>query len=283
MQRTPVFRKFSAVPDLVIILLIGTLIYGIVAISQEWSAEFKPVTQIDLSIWSLPKYTLFSGIRGFVAYALSLFFTLVVGYIAAKSPRAERIIIPTLDILQSIPVLGFLPGLVLGLVALFPHSNMGIELAAILMIFTGQVWNMTFSYYSSLKSIPADFMEASTVMGLNWKERLVKLELPYAAVGLAWNSVMSMAGGWFFLSACEALRLGENDYRIPGIGSYMAVAAEQDDWKAMIAGVIAMIFLIVLIDFFPWRTMLAYVQSFRLDEVTGPALNEVLINLNVRE
>lgn len=283
MQRTPVFRKFSAVPDLVIVLLVGTLIYGLVAISQEWRAQFQPVTHIDLSIWSLPKYTLFSGIRGFVAYALSLIFTLVVGYMAAKSPRAERIIIPALDILQSIPVLGFLPGLVLGLVALFPHSNVGIELAAILMIFTGQVWNMTFSYYSSLKSIPADFMEASTVMGLSWKDRLVKLELPYAAVGLTWNSVMSMAGGWFFLSTCEALRLGDTDYRIPGIGSYMAVASEQDDWKAMIAGVIAMIFLIVLIDFFLWRPMLAYVQRFRLEDVPGAAPEEPLMNSMVRE
>jgi NitT/TauT family transport system permease protein len=283
MQRTPVFRKFSAIPDLVIVLLVGTLIYGLVAISQEWRAEFQPVTHIDLSIWSLPKYTLFSGIRGFVAYALSLTFTLIVGYMAAKSPRAERIIIPALDILQSIPVLGFLPGLVLGLVALFPHSNLGIELAAILMIFTGQVWNMTFSYYSSLKSIPSDFMEASTVMGLNWKERLVKLELPYAAVGLTWNSVMSMAGGWFFLSTCEALRLGSTDYRIPGIGSYMAVASEQDDWKAMISGVIAMIFLIVLIDFFLWRPMLAYVQRFRLEDVPGAAPEEPLMNAMVRE
>jgi NitT/TauT family transport system permease protein len=283
MQRTPVFRKFSAVPDLVIVLLVGTLIYGLVAISQEWRAEFQPVTQIDLSIWSLPKYTLFSGIRGFVAYGLSLVFTLVVGYVAAKSPRAERIIIPALDILQSIPVLGFLPGLVLGLVALFPHSNMGIELAAIIMIFTGQVWNMTFSYYSSLKSIPADFMEASTVMGLSWKERLIKLELPYSAVGLTWNSVMSMAGGWFFLSTCEALRLGDNDYRIPGIGSYMAVASEQDDGKAMVAGVIAMIFLIVLIDFFLWRPMLAYVQRFRLEDVPGAAPEEPLMNAMVRE
>jgi NitT/TauT family transport system permease protein len=283
MQRTPVFRKFSAVPDLVIVLLVGTLIYGLVAISQEWRAEFQPVTHIDLSIWSLPKYTLFSGIRGFVAYGLSLIFTLVVGYVAAKSPRAERIIIPALDILQSIPVLGFLPGLVLGLVALFPNSNMGIELAAILMIFTGQVWNMTFSYYSSLKSIPADFMEASTVMGLNWKERLIKLELPYSAVGLTWNSVMSMAGGWFFLSTCEALRLGNTDYRIPGIGSYMAVASEQDDWRAMVSGVIAMIFLIVLIDFFLWRPMLAYVQRFRLEDVPGAAPEEPLMNAMVRE
>jgi NitT/TauT family transport system permease protein len=160
---------------------------------------------------------------------------------------------------------------------------MGIELAAILMIFTGQVWNMTFSYYSSLKSIPADFMEASTVMGLSWKERLRKLELPYAAVGLTWNSVMSMAGGWFFLSSCEALRLGENDYRIPGIGSYMAVASEQDDWRAMTAGVIAMLLLIILIDFFLWRPMLAYVQRFRLEDVPGAAPEEPLMNAMVRE
>lgn len=282
-RKTPFFRKFSAVPDLIIILLIGTLIYGLVAISQQWQAEFKPVTQINLSIWSLPKYTLFSGIRGFVAYGLSLAFTIVVGYCAAHFKRAERILIPLLDILQSIPVLGFLPALLIGLVALFPHSNTGIELAAVIMIFTGQVWNMTFSFYSSLKSVPTDFNEAATVIGLSWKQKLIKVELPYSAVGLTWNSVMSMAGGWFFLSACEAMKLGESDYRIPGVGSYMAVATEQGDTRAMVAGVVAMIVLIVAIDFFLWRPMLAWIQRFRLEDIPGAAPEEPLAQVMLRE
>lgn len=282
-RKTPFFRKFSAVPDLIIVLLLGTLIYGLVAIGQQWQAEFKPVTQIDLSIWVLPKYTLFSAIRGFVAYGLSLAFTIVVGYCAAHFKRAERILIPLLDILQSIPVLGFLPALLIGLVALFPHSNTGIELAAVLMIFTGQVWNMTFSFYSSLKSVPTDFNEAATVIGLSWKQKLFMVELPYSAVGLTWNSVMSMAGGWFFLSACEAMKLGDSDYRIPGVGSYMAVATEQGNTRAMIAGVAAMVVLIVAIDFFVWRPMLAWIQRFRLEDVPGAAPEEPLAQIMIRE
>jgi NitT/TauT family transport system permease protein len=283
MQRSLFIRKFTAVPDVIVLLLIATLIYGLVRIGAEYRADFHPQTKIDLSVWALPTYTLLSGIRGIVSYMLSLIFTLVVGYAAARSPKAERVIIPTLDILQSIPVLGFLPGLVLGLVALFPKSNTGLELSAIILIFTGQVWNMTFSYYASLKSIPTEFMEASTVMGLNWKQRLLKLELPFSAVNLVWNSLMSMAGGWFFLSACEAFTLGDKDYRLPGIGSYMAVAIAEGNSRAMIFGVIAMVLLIVSMDFVIWRPLLAWVQRFRLEDVPGVAPEEPLMGLVLRE
>ncbi|MDR3608773.1 MAG: ABC transporter permease subunit [Oligoflexia bacterium] len=276
-------RKFSAIPDAIILMLFATLIYGLVRIGHEYRSDFHSVTKIDLSIWALPTYTLLSAIRGITAYVLSLIFTLIVGYAAARSAKAERVIIPTLDILQSIPVLGFLPGLVLGLVALFPRTNTGLELAAIIMIFTGQVWNMTFSYYASLKSIPSDFMEASTVIGLNWYQRLVKLELPFSAVNLAWNSLMSMAGGWFFLSACEAFTLGDHDYRLPGIGSYMAIAVAEGNRRAMIAGIIAMVLLIVIMDFAIWRPLLTWVQRFRLEDVPGVAPEEPLMGLFIRE
>ena len=208
MQRAVFSQKYS-IPDVLVLMVIGTTIYGLVAIGSQWRSEFHPVTTIDLSAWALPYYTLLSGFRGLGAYLLSLAFTIVggVGYSAAHSRSAERVLIPALDILQSIPVLGFLPGLVLGLIAIFPHTNIGLELAALIMIFTGQVWNMTFSFYSSLKSVPGDFREASTVIGLNWKQKLVNVEMPFSAVNLAWNSLMSMAGGWFFLSVCEAFRL----------------------------------------------------------------------------
>src|SRR4051812_3715382 len=175
MQRTVVSQRFFSPPDLLILLLLGTVIYSLVAIGHEYRADFHPITQIDLSAWALPRYTLLSAVRGSVAYLISLSFTLVVGYVAAKSRSAERVLIPMLDVLQSIPVLGFLPGLTLALIALFPKTNTGLELVAIVMIFTGQVWNMTFAYYSSLKSIPTDFMEASTVIGLSWQQRLLKL------------------------------------------------------------------------------------------------------------
>ncbi len=283
MQRPIVSQHYSALADLIILLLVGATIYGVITMGAAWQADFQPATRIDLSVWALPKYTLLSGIRGLVAYFISLCFTLVVGYTAAKSPTAERVIIPTLDILQSIPPLGFMPGLVLGLIALFPNSNMGLELTAVLMIFTGQVWNMTFSFYSSLKSLPSDFREASTVIGLSWYQKLTKVELPFSAVNLAWNSLLSMAGGWFFLSICEAFTLGKQEYRLPGLGAYVAVAVADGNTRAILSGVAAMILLIVTMDFLIWRPILAWVQRFRLEEVPGAAPAEPLMRVVIRE
>lgn len=283
MHRSHFPRRYFSVPDLVILLLIATLIYGVFAIAHEWRSEFHPITQIELSFWSLPYYTLLSASRGVAAYLISLVFTLVVGYAAAKSKSAEKVIIPLLDILQSIPVLGFLPGLLLGLVSLFPNTNVGLELAAIIMIFTGQVWNMTFSYYSSLKSVPTDLQEASTVIGLNWREKLKRVELPYSAVNLAWNSLLSMAGGWFFLIPCEAMTLGEKEYRLPGIGAYMDVAIKQGNHRAIAMAVIAMVSLIVLMDFVIWRPILSWVQKFRLEQVAGLGTTEPLMQIWIRE
>jgi NitT/TauT family transport system permease protein len=282
MQR-PISQRLLSPPDLLILLLLGTVIYSIVAIGQEFRSDFHPITQIDLSIWALPRYTLLSAARGFTAYLISLIFTLVVGYAAAKSKFAERLIIPMLDILQSIPVLGFLPALTLALISLFPHTNTGLELVAVIMIFTGQVWNMVFAYYSSLKSIPTDLMEASTVIGLSPMQRLVKLELPFSAVNLAWNSLVSMAGGWFFLTVCEASKIGDREFRLPGVGSYMAVAIAEGDGKAMFFGVMAMIVLIVTMDVFLWRPILSWVRRFRVEEAMGGPAPEPLMRLLVRE
>ena len=276
-------RRFFSLPDLLILALIGTVIYGVVQAGRQWHADYHPFTQIDLSIWALPRYTLFSAIRGMTAYVCSLIFTLIVGYVAAKSKPAEKIIIPMLDILQSVPVLAFLPGLTLGLVALFPTTNTGLELAAVLSIFTGQVWNMTFSFYSSLKSVPTDLVEAATVIDLGRRERLLRLELPYSAVGLAWNSLMSMAGGWFFLAVCEAFKIGDREFRLPGVGAYMQVAINKGDVRAMCLGVLAMTILIVSMDFFLWRPILAWVHRFRLADMEGAAPPDPLMSAAVRE
>src|SRR5262249_60658769 len=141
-----------------------------------------------------------------------------------ESRRAERVMIPVIDVLQGIAVLGFLPGLVLGLVALFPHSNVGLELASVVMIFTGQVWNMTFSFYGSLRGIPTDFRDVARINGFGWWKTFRILEVPSSTIGLLWNSMMSMAGGWFFLTVTEAFTLGDRDFRLPGIGSHIAAA-----------------------------------------------------------
>ncbi|MBI1832132.1 MAG: ABC transporter permease subunit, partial [Planctomycetes bacterium] len=258
-------RKLRWVDLFLIVTLAGVLL-GVLDLGREWTGEHRPAIEIDLSLWALPRYTFFSLCRGLVAYVLSLAFTLLYGYWAAKDERAERVLVPLLDILQSIPVLGFMPGLILTLVAIFPTSNVGLELACVVMIFTGQAWNMTFSFYHSLRSAPKDLSEAATVFRFGWWQRLRCVELPFAAIGLVWNSMMSMAGGWFFLMINEAFKLGDRDYRLPGIGSYMSVAVEQGRGDAMIGAIVAMTVMIVLVDQLLWRPVVVWAQKFRVEE-----------------
>lgn len=160
-----------------------------------------------------------------IAYSLSLMVALAYGYLAAHHATAEQVMIPLLDTLQSIPVLSFLPSVMVAMVALFPNSQLGVELGAILLIFTGQVWNMAFDVYSSLRSIPQEMLEVAEVYHLSRWQRFLQLELPHSTIGLIWNSMISVAGGWFFLMACERFVLGHRDLRLPGLGSYLQTAA----------------------------------------------------------
>ncbi len=258
-------RRFGLV-DLAIVVALAGLLFGVLQLGREWSGASRPAIVIDLSPWALPRYTFYSLSRGLLAYVLSLAFTLTYGYWAAKDRLAERVLVPLLDILQSVPVLGFMPGLILALVSLFPHSNIGLELAAVIMIFTGQAWNMTFSYYHSLRSVPDDLSEVGAVYRFSWWQRLKWLELPYATLGLVWNSMLSMAGGWFFLMINEAFRLGDRDFRLPGIGSYMSVAVDQGRTDAMLYAIGAMTLMIVAVDQVLWRPILVWAQKFRVDE-----------------
>ncbi len=248
--------------DLAVLAAIGGFIYVLIEIADEWTGRMQPVAQIHLGLSHLPYYTLLSLSRGLAAYFLSFLFTMAYGYAAARYKNAERLLIPLLDILQSIPVLGFLPGVVLALLHLFPHSNIGLELASVLMIFTGQVWNMTFSFYSSLKAVPEDLIAVSRLSRLSRWQRFLRLELPYSANGLVWNSMMSMAGGWFFLSVSEAFVLQNQNFRLPGLGSYMAVAIEQGNLPSQIMGITAMLLMIVLLDQVVWRPVVAWSQRF---------------------
>jgi NitT/TauT family transport system permease protein len=262
------FYHSGALADVVIILGILGVFYGITQVGREWTGVLRPTVLIDLSFRALPRYTLFSLVRGLAAYCISFLFTIVYGYWAAKDRLAERLLVPILDILQSIPVLGFMPGVVLALVSLFPNSNIGLELAAVLMIFTGQAWNMTFSFYNSLKSVPRDLQEAGTIYRFNWWQRLTQVEMPYGAVGLIWNSMMSMAGGWFFLMVTEAFQLGNRDFRLAGIGSYMSVAVEKGNVSAMIAAIVAMVLMIVALDQLLWRPTVVWAQKFRIEDTS---------------
>jgi NitT/TauT family transport system permease protein len=251
--------------DLVLLVGLVGAVFGLISLAGEWRT-LRPHVEIDLSPRALPLYAFYSLSRGLLAYALSLLFTLTYGYWAAKDARAERVLVPLLDILQSIPVLGFMPGLVLALVALFPRSNAGLELASVIMIFTGQAWNMTFSFYHSLRAVPKDQIEAATIYRFDWWQRLKWLELPYATIGLVWNSMMSMAGGWFFLMISEAFILGQKDFRLPGIGSYMSVAVSRSDVRAMLWAIAAMVLMIVLLDQLLWRPVVVWAQKFRVEE-----------------
>jgi NitT/TauT family transport system permease protein len=251
-------------------LLLALGAVGVLALSidfaREWRTAYRPSVEIDLSARALPAYALYSLGRGLTAYVLSLGFTLLYGYWAARDRVAERVLVPILDILQSIPVLGFMPGLVLGLVALFPRSNVGLELAAVLMIFTGQVWNMTFSFYSSLRSVPPELSEMARVYGFSEWRRVRFVDLPFSTSGLVWNSMMSMAGGWFFLMISESFVLGDRDYRLPGLGSYMSVAVAKGDVQAMLLAIVAMTLVIVALDRVLWRPLVVWGERFRMEE-----------------
>jgi NitT/TauT family transport system permease protein len=256
----------STLIDLLVVFGVVSLVGGLIAYGGQFTAAFHEKTEISLAWTALPLYTFFSLCRGFAAYAVSLAFTLVYATAAARSRRAERIMLPVLDVLQSIPVLGFLPGLVLGMIALFPSREIGLEVAAIIMIFTGQAWNMTFSFYASLKSIPQPLREAAAVYRLGSRRVFRVLELPASVIGLVWNSMMSMAGGWFFLTVNEAFTLGDKDFRLPGVGSYMAEAINRGDTAAMIAAVIAMTVMIVAVDQLFWRPIVVWSERFKLEE-----------------
>jgi NitT/TauT family transport system permease protein len=229
-------------------------------------APFEREVAIDLSLTALPRYALYSFTRVCISYALSLVYTVVYGTIAAKNARAERVMIPVLDVLQGIPVLGFLPGIVLSMIALFPGSNLGLELACILMIFTAMPWNMAYSYYASLRALPEELSSVARVNRFTWWQRFRHLELPASAVGLVWNSMMSMAGGWFFLMIEEQFELEHVGYRLPGIGSYMAVAYHAGNGSAIVAALVTMTLVVVLSDQLIWKTAVLWAQRYKLDE-----------------
>jgi NitT/TauT family transport system permease protein len=269
----------SVVRDLPVILAAFALFYALLSLASYWATPISVETQIDLSPMALPKYAMYSVLRIAIAYLLSLVFTLVYGYVAAYNARAEKFMIPLLDTLQSIPVLSFLPGVMVAMVSLIPTRQLGVEMGSILLIFTGQVWNMTFSYYSSLKNIPREMREVAVVYRWSWWQRFTQMELPYATIGLVWNSMMSVAGGWFFLMACEMFTLGNRDLRLPGLGSYLQTAANAGNTRAILWGLGVMVAIIVATDQLVWRPVIAWAEKFKFEQVesadapTSPVLD----------
>ncbi len=264
-----VLRRFPfGLADIAIIL--GTLVLlGLIArVGAGALVSFVPpqvVPSVSLDPRHLPYYAARSTLRMFIALFFSTLFTLIYGYIAAKSRRAEKILIPLLDILQSVPILGFLSITVTGFIALFPGSLLGLEAASVFAIFTSQVWNMTFSFYQSLKTIPQELDEAARLYQLSRWQRFTKLELPIATIGLLWNAMMSFGGGWFFVAASEAISVLNQKYTLPGLGSYVAAASSAQNLPALGWALVTIIVVIVLVDQLFWRPLIAWADKFRLE------------------
>jgi len=259
--------SWSFLIDIAVFLFVMAAIYGVYSVGHTWLGPVPARVEISQSPRALPLYALYSLVRLGLAYVFSLAFALAYGYAAARSKAAEVVLVPLLDILQSIPVLSFLPGVMLAMVALFPNSQLGIELGSIVLIFTGQVWNIAFSFYSSLKSIPRELREAAIIYRFGRWQRFVELDLPYSTIGLVWNSMMSVAGGWFFLMACEMFVLGKRDFRLPGLGSYLQTAASNGDTRAILWGLAAMVAVIVILDQLIWRPVIVWADKFKFEQV----------------
>ncbi|MFI4939779.1 MAG: ABC transporter permease [Burkholderiales bacterium] len=224
---------------------------------------------ISLSPSSLPLYALRTTMRMLAAMAASLIFTFTYATLAAKSRRAERVLIPVLDVLQSVPILGYLSFTVAFFVALFPGQWLGPELAAIFAIFTSQAWNMTFSFYQSLTTVPRDLDEASRSFRSTAWQRFWRLDVPFAIPGLVWNMMMSMSGGWFFVVASEAISVGNLRITLPGVGSYVALAIEQRNLAAIGWAIVAMSITIALYDQLLFRPLVAWADRFRFDQTAA--------------
>lgn len=251
--------------DAVVLLIIAVLLYGGVRLAFNAPAEIRG-PEIRLEPRVLPWYALLSVGRMTAAYLLSLAFTLLYGRAAAYNRRTERILMPLLDVLQSVPILSFLPVVLLSLSAILPQG-IAAELASIVLIFTSQAWNMTFGWYQSLTTIPVELREASRIFRLNDWLRFKKLELPFGMISLLWNSMMSWAGGWFFLMAAEIFTVGARDFRLPGLGAYLHEAANQGNLNAILWGLAALILTIIALDQFVWRPLLAWSDRFKLEMV----------------
>jgi NitT/TauT family transport system permease protein len=263
-------RRFPfGLADVAVILTTLFLIALIAKVGSGALVAFTPpknVPGVDLDPNNLPYYAARSTLRMFIALAASFAFTFVYGYAAARSRYAERVLIPLLDILQSVPVLGFLSITVTGFIALFPGSLLGLECASIFAIFTSQAWNMAFSFYQSLRTLPEDLNEAALAYRLPLWQRFVRLEVPAGMIGLVWNAMMSFGGGWFFLAASEAISVLNQSYTLPGIGSYVAAAVAAQNMPALGWAILTMAITIILIDQLFWRPVVAWADKFRFEQ-----------------
>ena len=253
--------------DIIAFLLVMGLITLLAWGSRQMAVPYTPGQEIPLSLDSscLPLYALRTVLRMVAALIFSLIFTFTYATLAAKSRRAEELLVPILDILQSVPILGFLSITVTGFIAMFPGSLFGVECASIFAIFTSQAWNMAFSFYQSLRTVPKELQEASVLFGLSSWQRFWKLETPFATPGLIWNTMMSVSGGWFFVVASEAITVGKTAVTLPGIGSYVALAIRDKNLHAIGWALLTMLLVILLYDQLLFRPLVAWAEKFKFE------------------
>jgi len=253
--------------DALVLLTLFGLLWSVLHFGHGMLVAFNPTAapDLDVSTSQIPYYAGRTLLRMWIAFCFSLFFAILLGYLAAKNAAARAVILPALDVLQSVPVLGFLSATVTGFMAMFPGNLLGVECAAIFAIFTGQVWNMAFGFYHSMVTIPTDMQEAASTYGLTRWQRFRTVELPASAHSLIWNSMMSFGGGWFFVAQSEAISVMNKDIKLPGLGSYMASAIERGDNHAALLAVLAMLALILLSDQLIWRPLLVWADKFKIE------------------
>ena len=267
--------------DLLILILVFSVLFFLGWASQQMATPYSLGEPLPISLepTQLPFYALRTVLRMFIALIISIIFTFVVGALAAKNRRAEQVIIPAIDVLQSVPVLSFLAITITGFIHLFPGSLLGPECASIFVIFTAQVWNMTFSFYQSLKSVPADLHEVASMFQLSAWQRFWKVEVPCTLSGLLWNMMMSMSASWFFVVVSEAIVVAHQDIRLPGVGSYIALAIEQRDLHAVGYAILTMIVVIFLYDQILFRPLIAWSEKFKMEQSGEEEYQSWLIDL----
>src|SRR5271168_3443815 len=259
-----------AMPNHWDLIALAVVLAVFAAVARAFHGISAPLPQANLAAVSLdyselPYYALRTTLRMFAALAASLVFTFTYATLAAKSRRWEMVLIPVLDVLQSVPVLGFLSFTVTFFLGLFPGNVLGAECAAIFAIFTSQAWNMAFSFYQSLRTVPRDLDEVARGFRLTGWQKFWQLEAPFAMPGLIWNTMMSMSGGWFFVVAAEAITVGDTTIALPGVGSYIAKANDAGDWSAIGAAVLTMGIVILLYDQLLFRPIVAWAAKFRVE------------------
>ncbi len=253
--------------DFLLLILVFSVLFFLGWASQQMATPYSLGEPLPISLdpGQLPFYASRTVLRMFIALTLSIVFTFVVGALAAKNQRAEQVIIPAIDVLQSVPVLSFLAITITGFIHLFPGSLLGPECASIFVIFTAQVWNMTFSFYQSLKSVPADLHEVASMFQLSAWQRFWKVEVPCTLSGLLWNMMMSMSASWFFVVVSEAIVVAHQDIRLPGVGSYIALAIEQKDVQAVGYAIFTMVVVIFIYDQILFRPLIAWSEKFKME------------------